>query len=105
MIVVTTNNIEGNSIKHYYGVVSAQAIIGANLFKDIFAGLRDIVGGRSGTYERVIEEAKQHALQEIQQRASQLGANAIIGLDLDFETVGAKGSMLMVIATGTAVSI
>jgi uncharacterized protein YbjQ (UPF0145 family) len=105
MIVVTTNNIEGNPIKHYYGVVSAQAIIGANLFKDIFAGLRDIVGGRSGTYERVIEEAKQNALQEIQQKASQLGANAIIGLDLDFETVGAKGSMLMVIATGTAVSI
>lgn len=105
MIVVTTNIIEGNPVKHYYGIVSAQAIIGANLFKDIFAGLRDIVGGRSGTYERVIEEAKQNAMYEIQQKATQLGANAIIGLDLDFETVGAKGSMLMVIATGTAVKI
>jgi uncharacterized protein YbjQ (UPF0145 family) len=105
MIVVTTNTIEGKAIQHYYGIVSAQAIIGANMFKDIFAGIRDIVGGRSGTYEKVIEEAKQHALFEVQQKATQLGANAIIGLDLDFETVGAKGSMLMVIATGTAVKI
>ena len=105
MIVVTTNNIEGHPEQHYYGVVTAQAIIGANLFKDIFAGIRDIVGGRSGTYERVIEEAKNNALQEIQNKAAAMGANAVIGLDLDFETVGAKGSMLMVVATGTAVKI
>lgn len=105
MIVVTTNNIEGHPVQHYYGIVTAQAIIGANLFKDIFAGIRDIVGGRSGTYERVIEEAKNNALQEIQNKAAAMGANAVIGLDLDFETVGAKGSMLMVVATGTAVKI
>jgi len=105
MIVVTTNNIEGHPVQHYYGVVTSQAIIGANLFKDIFAGIRDIVGGRSGTYERVIEEAKNNALQEIQNKAAAMGANAVIGLDLDFETVGAKGSMLMVVATGTAVKI
>ncbi|MBM3914714.1 MAG: YbjQ family protein [Sphingomonadales bacterium] len=105
MIVTTTNAIEGRPVQEYLGLVNAQCIIGANMFKDIFAGLRDLVGGRSKTYEGVIEEAKNDALRELQDKARSLGANAIIGVDLDFETVGASGSMLMVIATGTAVRL
>lgn len=105
MLITTTNTVEGQPIQQYLGVISAEVIIGANIFKDIFAGLRDIVGGRSGTYERVIAEAKQNAMAELQQKAQSLGANAVVGVDLDFETVGGKGSMLMVVATGTAVKI
>jgi uncharacterized protein YbjQ (UPF0145 family) len=103
MITTTTNNIEGRPVQQYLGVVSSEAIIGANIFKDLFAGIRDIVGGRSGTYERVIDEARKNALDELVQKAQTMGANAIIGIDLDFETIGTGGSMLMVIATGTAV--
>lgn len=105
MITTTTHNIEGRPVQQYLGVVSSESIIGANIFKDVFAGLRDIVGGRSGTYERVIDEARTNAMNEMVQKAQSLGANAIIGIDLDFETVGAGGSMLMVIATGTAVRL
>lgn len=105
MILTTTNSVEGRPIQEYLGVINAQSIIGANMFKDIFAGLRDLVGGRSKTYERVLEEGKEDALRELTQRAQAMGANAIVGIDLDFETVGASGSMLMVIATGTAVRI
>ncbi|TAE16977.1 MAG: YbjQ family protein [Bacteroidetes bacterium] len=105
MIITTTNAIEGQPVQQYMGIVTAQTIIGANFFKDIFAGLRDIVGGRSGTYERVIEEAKETAMAELSQKAMSRGANAIIGVDLDFETVGSHGSMLMVVATGTAVRV
>ena len=105
MLLTTTNNIEGKPIQQYIGIVTAEAIIGANIFKDIFAGIRDIVGGRSGTYERVIEEARANALHELEGKAQQLGANAVVGIDLDFETVGSGGSMLMVVATGTAVRI
>ena len=105
MITTTTNNVEGRPVQQYLGVVSAETIIGANIFKDLFAGIRDIVGGRSATYERVIEEARTNAMAELVQKAQSLGANAIIGIDLDFETVGTHGSMLMVIATGTAVRI
>ena len=105
MLLTTTNNIEGKPIQQYIGIVTAEAIIGANIFKDIFAGIRDIVGGRSGTYERVIEEARAHALQELEGKAQQMGANAVVGIDLDFETVGSGGSMLMVVATGTAVKL
>jgi uncharacterized protein YbjQ (UPF0145 family) len=105
MIVTTTSTIEGRPVQQYLGLVNAQCIIGANMFKDIFAGLRDLVGGRSKTYEGVIEEAKNDALRELQDKARALGADAIIGVDLDFETVGASGSMLMVIATGTAVRL
>ncbi len=105
MILTTTNSVEGRPIQEYLGVINAQSIVGANMFKDIFAALRDLVGGRSKTYERVIEEAKEDALREITQRAQAMGANAIVGIDLDFETVGASASMLMVIATGTAVRI
>nr|WP_207495518.1 heavy metal-binding domain-containing protein [Aridibaculum aurantiacum] len=105
MITTTTNVIEGQPIKQYLGIVSSESIIGANIFKDLFAGIRDIVGGRSGTYERVIDEARTNAMNELVQKAQALGANAVIGIDLDFETVGSGGSMLMVIATGTAVRI
>ena len=105
MITTTTNQIEGKSIREYLGIVSAEVIIGANVFKDILGGLRDFFGGRSGTYERVLTEAKENALSELMERAQTRGANAIVGIDLDFETVGSGGSMLMVVATGTAVRI
>ena len=103
MLLTTTNTIEGKQIVQYYGIVTGETIIGANLFKDFFAGIRDIVGGRAGSYESVLREAKDTALQELRERAMQVGANAVIGLDLDYETVGANGSMLMVTAAGTAV--
>jgi uncharacterized protein YbjQ (UPF0145 family) len=105
MIVTTTPNIEGRQITQYIGLVTSQTIIGANFFKDIFAGLRDFFGGRSGTYERVLEEAKQYAMNELIQKGQSMGANAIVGIDLDYETVGANGSMLMVSISGTAVKI
>lgn len=105
MILTTTASIEGRPVQEYLGVINAQSIIGANMFKDIFAGLRDLIGGRSKTYERVIEEAKEDAMRELTQKAQSMGANAVVGIDLDFETVGASGSMLMVIATGTAVRV
>ncbi len=105
MLLTTTPTIEGRPIQQYIGIVTSETIIGANIFKDLFAGIRDIVGGRSGTYERVIEEARQSALAELQQKAQAMGANAVVGIDLDFETVGSGGSMLMVVATGTAVKI
>jgi len=105
MLITTTNVIEGRPVQEYMGVINAQSIIGANIFKDIFAGLRDVFGGRSKTYERVLEEAKEDALRELAERAQAMGANAIVGVDLDFETIGSGGSMLMVIATGTAVRI
>lgn len=105
MILTTTSTIDGRPVQDYLGVINAQSIIGANMFKDIFAGLRDLIGGRSKTYERVIEEAKEDAMRELTQKAQAMGANAVVGIDLDFETVGASGSMLMVIATGTAVRI
>ena len=103
MLLTTTNTIEGKQIVQYYGIVTGETIIGANLFKDFFACIRDIVGGRAGSYESVLREAKDTALQELRERAMQLGANAVIGIDLDYETVGANGSMLMVTAAGTAV--
>lgn len=105
MITTTTHTIEGKPVQQYLGIVSAEAIIGANIFKDIFAGLRDIAGGRSQTYEKVIEEARSQAMNELVQKAESMGANAVIGIQIDFETVGAAGSMLMVMATGTAVII
>ena len=105
MILSTTPQIEGYPIREYKGVVTGETIIGANAFKDFFAGIRDIVGGRSGSYEKVLREAKDTSLQEMMQRAQALGANAIVGIDLDYETIGANGSMLMVAASGTAVVI
>ncbi|WP_289834654.1 YbjQ family protein [Parabacteroides goldsteinii] len=100
MLLTTTNNIEGKKITQYYGIVSGETIIGANVFKDFFAGIRDIVGG---SYESVLREAKETALQEMSQQAARMGANAVIAVDLDYETVGGSGSMLMVTAAGTAV--
>lgn len=105
MLVTTTPSIEGRRITRYYGIVSGETIIGANLFRDFFASIRDIVGGLSGSYEEVLREAKETALREMQEQAAALGANAVIGVDLDYETVGESGSMLMVTAAGTAVSI
>ena len=105
MILSTTNQLDNRPVQQYLGVVTAETIIGANVIKDIFAGLRDFFGGRSGTYERVLQEAKDTALQELMSKGHLLGANAIIGGDLDFETIGSNGSMLMVIASGTAVKI
>ena len=105
MLISTTPTIEGRPIQSYKGVVTGETIIGANLFKDFMAGIRDIIGGRSGSYERVLCEAKDTALAEMQQRAQGMGANAIVGVDIDYETIGQNGSMLMVAVSGTAVVI
>ena len=105
MLITTTPTIEGHPIREYRGLVTGETIIGANIVKDIFASMRDIVGGRSSSYESVLREAKDTAVREIQERAMMLGANAIVGVDLDYETVGQSGSMLMVTASGTAVVI
>ena len=105
MLVTTTPIIEGKRIIHYYGIVSGETIIGANVFRDFLAGIRDFVGGRSGAYEEVLRQAKETAIKEMEEQAARLGANAVIGVDLDHETVGGSGSMLMVTATGTAVVI
>ncbi len=105
IILTTTPSIEGRKITRYYGIVSGEAIIGANIFRDIFAGIRDIVGGRSASYEEVLREAKQNALMEMEENARRAGANAVVGVDLDYETIGSNGSMLMVTASGTAVFV
>ena len=105
MLLSTTPQIEGRPIREYKGVVTGETIIGANFVKDFFAGVRDIVGGRSSSYEKVLIEAKETSMQEMMQRAQALGANAIVGIDLDYETIGPNGSMLMVAASGTAVVI
>ena len=103
MLVTTTSTLEGRRIARYYGIVSGETIIGANVFRDFMASIRDFVGGRSNSYEEVLREARETALREMEEQARQLGANAVIGVDLDYETVGSNGSMLMVTATGTAV--
>jgi uncharacterized protein YbjQ (UPF0145 family) len=107
MIVVTTPSMEGRRIKEYLGMVSGDAILGANIFKDLFAGIRDIVGGRSAAYEKELRDAKRIALVEMMDEATELGANAVVGVDLDYETIsaGGSGTMLMVSANGTAVVI
>jgi len=105
VIVTTTPNIEGRKISRYCGVVAGEAILGANLFKDIFAGIRDLVGGRSATYERELQKARDIALKELEQRAEELGANAVVGIDLDYEVLGQGNGMLMVSASGTAVVV
>ncbi len=104
MLMTTTNNVEGKKILKYHGLVTGEAILGANIFKDFFAGIRDIVGGRSAAYEKELRQAKDIALQEMQVDATNLGGNAVIAIDLDYETVG-QGSMLMVTASGTAVTL
>ena len=105
MLIVTTPTIEGQTIQRYFGIVSGEAILGANIFKDFFAGIRDIVGGRSAAYEKELRKAKEIAVQEMTEQAAALGGNAVIGVDLDYETVGQSGGMLLVSASGTAVTI
>ena len=105
MILSTTNNIDGKPVKNYIGIVTGETIIGANIFKDFFASIRDVVGGRTGSYEKVLREAKDTALKEMKENASKLNADAVIGIDLDYETVGKGGGMLMVTASGTAVKL
>ena len=105
MIITTTATIEGRPIKEYKGIVTGETIIGANFLKDFLAGIRDFIGGRSGAYEKVLREGKETSILEMMQRAEVLGANAIVGIDLDYETVGQGGSMLMVTCSGTAVVI
>ncbi len=103
IILSTTPSIDGKRITRYCGIVTGEAIMGANVFKDLFAGIRDIVGGRSATYERELRKARTIALDELSQAAAELGATAVVGIDLDYETVGGQGSMLMVTVSGTAV--
>lgn len=105
MITTTTPSVEGRPIADYLGIVTGEAIMGANVFKDLFAGIRDIVGGRSATYEKELSRARQIALEEMQAAAVQLGANAVVGVDLDYEVLGANSGMLMVSASGTAVKL
>ncbi len=105
MLVTTTPSIEGKRIVNYYGIVTGETIIGANMFRDLFASIRDIVGGRSSSYEEVLRQAKDTALKEMEEQAFRMGANAVVGVDLDYETVGGNSSMLMVTASGTAVRV
>jgi uncharacterized protein YbjQ (UPF0145 family) len=105
MILTTTPSIEGKAIREYKGIVSGEAILGANLFRDIMASVRDIVGGRSAAYEKELGEARRVALEELQAEALRVGGNAVVGIDLDYEVVGQNGSMLMVSASGTAVVV
>jgi uncharacterized protein YbjQ (UPF0145 family) len=103
MLISTTSSLDGKPITKYLGLVSGEAILGANIFRDIFAGIRDIVGGRSAAYEQELRKAKDIAIREMVEQAQALGANAVVGVDLDYENVGQSGGMLMVSASGTAV--
>ena len=105
MIHSTTPEIQGQSIVQYHGVVTGEAILGANIFKDFFAGIRDIVGGRSAAYEQELQKAREIAFEEMTAQAQELGANAVVGIDIDYETVGSQGGMLMVSVSGTAVTL
>lgn len=105
MTITTTSTLEGRTILEYKGVVTGEAILGTNIFRDLFAGIRDLVGGRSASYEQVLREARETALRELEEQAKSLGANAVVGVDIDYENIstGSSGSMLMVSASGTAV--
>jgi uncharacterized protein YbjQ (UPF0145 family) len=105
MIVTTTNSVEGRRIVAYHGIVTGEAIFGANVFRDFFASIRDVVGGRSGSYEKVLRGGRDTALREMMEEAQRLGANAVIGVDLDYGAVGSNESMMMVTASGTAVTL
>ncbi|MCP5395449.1 MAG: heavy metal-binding domain-containing protein [Sphingomonadaceae bacterium] len=105
MIVTTTNAIEGRPVRQYLGIVTGEVIVGANLFRDLFASITDIVGGRSGKYENVLARARKEALAEMEEESHKLGGNGVIGVDLDYEVIGQNGSMLMVSASGTAVQV
>ena len=103
MLLTTTSTVEGRPVAEYLGVVTGEVIVGANIFKDLFAGVRDIVGGRSGSYESSLRDARETALDELTAEAKVLGADGVVGIDLDYEVLGKEGSMLMVTASGTAV--
>lgn len=107
MLITTTSNLEGHAIRKYLGMVTGEAILGANVFRDFFAGIRDVLGGRSGSYEKVLRRAKQEAIEDMLDQARGLGANAVVGVDLDYETIQVQdgGSMLMVSVSGTAVQV
>lgn len=105
MISTTTALIEGKPVQRYLGIVTGEVIVGANIFRDMFAGIRDIVGGRSGSYENVLADARRQAIAEMEAEATKLSGNAVIGVDLDYEVLGANGSMLMVSCSGTAVTV
>lgn len=105
MIVTTTDSIEGKRVTAYLGICSGEAVIGANVFKDFFAGVRDVVGGRSGSYEKVLLEGKNDALEDMMAQAEAVNANAIIGVDIDYEVLGKENGMMMVVANGTAVIV
>lgn len=103
MILTTTPAVEGKPIRDYKGIVTGEAILGANIMRDILGGIRDIIGGRAGAYEESLREARQTALAELEDEARKIGANAVVGVDLDYEVIGEQGSMMMVSASGTAV--
>jgi len=105
MLLTTTPQVEGREITEYMGIVTGEAIMGANVFRDLFASVRDIVGGRSAGYEKELLKAQKIALEEVEYRAEQIGANAVVGIDLDYEVLGKNGSMLMVTASGTAIQL
>lgn len=105
MIITTTGTVEGHPVQAYLGVVTGEVIVGANIFKDLFAGIRDIVGGRAGAYETTLRSARDTAFAELEAEASKLGAGAVIGVDIDYEVIGKEGSMLMVTVSGTAVRL
>ena len=105
MLMTTTQTLEGRPIRQYYGVVTGEAIIGANIFKDMFASIRNVVGGRAGAYESTLADAREAAMAEMGEVAARLGANAIVGIDIDYEVLGADNGMLMVCVSGTAVSL
>jgi uncharacterized protein YbjQ (UPF0145 family) len=105
MILTTTQSVEGRQIREYKGIVTGEAILGANVFRDLFASVRDIVGGRSGAYEKELQKAREIALEEMRDAATKLGAHAVVGIDLDYEVLGSNNSMMMVTASGTAVTL
>ena len=105
MLLTTTPTIEGRPVQQYLGIVTAETIFGANFFRDLFAQVRDIIGGRSRSYEEVLQKAKDEALRELSERAEAMGANAVVGVDFSYEAIGQSGSMLMLVCTGTAVKI
>ena len=105
MLLTTTPHVDGKRVTKYCGIVASEAVLGANVLKDLFAGIRDFVGGRSGTYEKELKRARDYALEELQERAEELGANAVIGIDIDYEVLGKENGMLMVSVSGTAVFV
>lgn len=105
MIVTTTDGVDGRSVSQYLGIVTGEAVVGANIFRDMFASVRDVVGGRSGSYEKVLAGAREAALEDMQAQAAELGADAVVGVDLDYEVLGEENGMMMVVANGTAVKL